>query len=95
MPQSWCSLLVSLYCTTIAADGRGVDRRGGRGGSELEQCMYCLQDFAVLELVAHVSVCPVKDTTEVGGCARIFDYHCPSFEPNPHCVDGSCKGTAT
>lgn len=30
----------------------------------MEQCMYCLQDFPVVELMAHVSKCPMKDATK-------------------------------
>lgn len=28
------------------------------GTAELEQCMHCLKDFSVIELVTHVNVCP-------------------------------------
>ena len=28
-----------------------------RGGTDLEQCMHCLKDFSVVELVTHVNIC--------------------------------------
>ena len=31
------------------------------GGDDLEQCVYCLQDFPVTELINHVNNCPSKD----------------------------------
>ena len=30
-------------------------------GDDLEQCVYCLQDFPVTELIGHVNDCPSKD----------------------------------
>lgn len=30
-------------------------------GDDLEQCVYCLQDFPVTELIDHVNDCPSKD----------------------------------
>ena len=33
----------------------------GASGGDLEQCVYCLQDFPVTELIEHVNSCPRKD----------------------------------
>ena len=33
----------------------------GANGGDLEQCVYCLQDFPVTELIDHVNSCPKKD----------------------------------
>ena len=33
----------------------------GASGDDLEQCIYCLQDFPVTELIEHVNDCPCKD----------------------------------
>ena len=33
----------------------------GASGGDLEQCVYCLQDFPVTELIDHVNSCPKKD----------------------------------
>ena len=65
---------------TLSTTGRGVNvnenpaalhpNKAGPGGDiddvvELEQCIYCLKDFPVSELVAHVSTCACH-TDEVG-----------------------------
>ena len=34
-------------------------------GGELEQCLYCLQDFPVSELIHHVESCPARDRSKV------------------------------
>ena len=31
-----------------------------KGGADLEQCIHCLKDFSVIELVTHVNICPKK-----------------------------------
>ena len=35
------------------------------GGADLEQCMYCLKDFSVVELVTHVNVCSKRIKSSV------------------------------
>ncbi len=45
--------------------GAAIGSLGQGRGEELEQCMHCLENFTVVDLVSHAECCPMKDKSKV------------------------------
>ncbi len=59
--------------TMVGADNGSLEQGSS---SDIEQCMYCWEDFPVADLVAHSECCPMKTESKVRRCICTLSPYC-------------------